>query len=140
METQVLYAMAALIATPVGAASPNQMLYDCEVTLDCTQEGRCDPQATRIVFRLTEREVEQHGEGTYDIAYDVIKAEAHNVTPYGPILWGAEQGNGVINTLTTVGSKQNEAPKDDVAFMVWSQMILTDPPVGTVKFLTCKGG
>jgi hypothetical protein len=140
METQVLCAMAALMAAPVAAASPNEMLYDCEITSNCAQEGRCVPQASKILFRLTGKEVERHGEGTYDITYDAAKAEARNVTPYGPILWAEAQGDGVINTLTTVGSKADETGEDRAAFMVWSQMTLTDPPVGTVKFLTCKGG
>ena len=132
--------MAALITTPVWAAVPSETLFDCDITAACTQQGRCTPQENRVVFQLTEKQVERHGEGTYDIAHDGVTAIARNLTPFGPFQWVEGQGDGVINSLTPIGSKPSETAEDDLGFMVWSQMTITDPSVGTVKFLTCKEG
>ena len=127
-----------LAVAPTLAVAEEQyvQIFNCEVTQECSQEGKCDAKSELIVFSLTEKNVQRHGEGTYEISYSGTTTLTQMLTPYGPMMWRVDDED--IQTLTSIGEPDEATGSDFVFFMTWSRQLLSKPPKGTVKFLRCK--
>ena len=127
-----------LVVAPAVAAAQVQfdLVYNCEVTQECSQEGKCNVKTETVVFGLTEKDVQQHGEGTYEITYSGITTDAQMLTQFGPMVWSVKGED--IQTLTSIGVQREMADTDGVSFMTWSRVRLSELPTGLVNFLRCE--
>jgi hypothetical protein len=113
----------------------NTNAFDCVVTLECSQDGQCNAASETLAFTLKAKNVQRHGEGTYDLTYAGTTTDAQMLTPYGPIVWG---GDDKLLTLTSLGELRDAVDASAVSFMTLSSVTISEPPTGTIKFLQCR--
>ncbi|MDZ4396015.1 hypothetical protein [Cypionkella sp.] len=136
MKTFMLGTLIAFLPTFASAAGQTTSRLDCKVSSSCTQNGDCVVTSKAVAFTLTEKAVERHGEGTYEIAYQGVTADAQNLTMFGPYMWVVGD-NEELHTLVILGATPSNGT--GTYRFLWSEMHMTDQAFSTVKFLTCEG-
>jgi hypothetical protein len=134
MQFIAAIAMCAL-PTLATAQSEASSIASCVVTLVCSQEGRCETASETIVFTFTPKDVQRHGEGTYELNYAGTTTTARMLTPFGPWVWGSDDK---LQTLVSIGALRDDQDENPIGFMTLSGLTFSEPPTGTVKFLQCR--
>ncbi len=113
---------------------------NCEITLECSQDGKCDVKSQSVEFKSTPKDVEHHGEGTYEISYLGNTTVARMLTQYGPMIWAVEgeAKTETLQTLTSIGMQTEMEGSNDLSFVTWSSVELGERPSGKVRFMQCE--
>ena len=131
MKVFIFSALTAASAIPASAKTETSSQMTCHIATICSATGDCHPASEDVTFKLTEKEVGRHGEGSYDLSYGEITTEAQNVTMLGPWIWSEGQDDMQVLSALGVG--------EDIGPMVWTAFPYgAEAPAGTVKFLNCE--
>jgi hypothetical protein len=137
MNAIAFSALIAICPASVLAQTKSDNLMTCHINTQCSAKGDCHAISEDVTFKATAKEVEHHGEGTYELSYHEIIAEARNVTMYGPWIWS--EGHSDMQILS-YGFGENTGSDSETLLVVWTATQFSPPMSSTVKFLTCGEG